>query len=93
VIGSGTPAIIRYGQPFSIQTNDKINRVVLIRLPSVTHGFNQNQGVAEPSFTKSRTALTVAAINPDAAPPGHYMLFIVSNNGVPSVAKIVQVTN
>ena len=93
VIGSGTPAIIRYGQPFSIQTNDRINKVVLIRLPSVTHGFNQNQGVVEPSFTKSKTALRISAMNPDAAPPGHYMLFIVTNNGVPSVAKIVQVTN
>jgi hypothetical protein len=25
------------------------------------------------------------------APPGYYMLFVVNNDGVPSIAKIIQV--
>jgi hypothetical protein len=32
-----------------------------------------------------------APANGNAAPPGYYMLFIVNNAGVPSVAPIVQV--
>jgi hypothetical protein len=28
--------------------------------------------------------------NSNLAPPGHYMLFILNTNGVPSVASIVQ---
>jgi len=28
--------------------------------------------------------------NGNIAPPGHYMLFVVNTNGVPSVARIVQ---
>ncbi|WP_349260739.1 galactose oxidase-like domain-containing protein [Actinocrinis sp.] len=28
--------------------------------------------------------------NANLAPPGHYMLFILNTNGVPSVASIVQ---
>jgi hypothetical protein len=28
----------------------------------------------------------------EAAPPGHYMMFVLDDNRVPSVAKIVQVT-
>lgn len=40
----------------------------------------------------STTLLTVLA-PPDAtvAPPGYYMMFVVSNSGVPSVAKFVHV--
>ena len=35
----------------------------------------------------------LAPSNPNLAPPGHYMLFILNGNGVPSVAKIIQVTS
>jgi hypothetical protein len=31
-----------------------------------------------------------APAGPDLAPPGWYMLFAVSNDGVPSVARFVQ---
>ena len=95
IIGSSTPSVIRYGQQFPIETTaaTSIGRVTLIRLPSVTHGFNQNQSVAQPAFSKSRTGLVVLAIDPVAAPEGHYMLFIVTKQGIPSVAKIVQVTS
>ena len=44
------------------------------------------------SFSRGSGALTVTApLNANLAPPGHYMLFIVNANGVPSVAKIVRV--
>jgi hypothetical protein len=88
------PATIAYGQQFTIQTSDKnINKVVLIRLPSVTHGFNQNQAVGKLSFKKGRGGLTVnGPSDSNIVPPGHYMLFIIDANGVPAVAKIVMVS-
>ena len=44
------------------------------------------------AFTKGTNTLNVTApTNADLAPPGHYMLFIVSSVGVPSVAKIIQI--
>jgi cytochrome c len=36
-------------------------------------------------------AATVPA-NPNIAPPGYYMVFIINSSGVPSVAKMVQIT-
>ena len=86
------PAAIAYGQSFPVETPDKnITRVVLIRLPSVTHGFNQNQGFSRLTFGKSRNGLTVFAPGDrSAAAPGHYMLFILDNKGIPSIAKIVR---
>ena len=35
----------------------------------------------------------VAPSNANLTPPGHYMLFILNSNGVPSVAKIIEVTS
>jgi hypothetical protein len=97
VITSVSSPTLRYGQPFSIQTSaNNIGKVSLIRLGAVSHGFNFNQGVAQLAFKKNnRTkALDVAAFaDRNLVPPGHYLLFIVTNSGVPSVAKIIQVTS
>ena len=44
------------------------------------------------SFTADATGLTVTApTRRTFAPPGHYMLFILNDAGVPSVAKIVRI--
>ena len=89
---SAAPATISYGQQFSVGTPDKnINKVVLIRLGSVTHGFNQNQAVSNLKFKKGKGGLTVdGPVDSNVVPPGHYMLFIVDGGGVPAVAKIVK---
>lgn len=86
------PSQITYDRPFLIATSGVISKVTLIRLPSVTHSFNQNQIFRELTFTQTRCGLeTRLPANSNVVPPGHYMLFIVNSNGVPSVAKIVQV--
>ena len=68
-----------------------IAKVSLIRLGSVTHAFDMNQRFQKLAFTVGAGTLTVTApAVRNRAPRGHYMLFIVDGNGVPSVAKIVQ---
>ena len=91
---SSAPASVSYGQAFTVQTSAaaSIAKVTWIRLSAVTHSTNQNQRMNVLSFTAGSGSLTVTApLNANLAPPGHYMLFIVDGNGVPSVAKIVQV--
>lgn len=93
-IGPSTPSALQYGQSFALETNGvQISKAVLIRLPCMTHGFDFNQGFVELALRKSKNSLQ-ATVPSDmtAAPPGHYMLFIVSNRGFPSVAKIVSVS-
>jgi galactose oxidase len=66
--------------------------VSLIRLGAVTHAFDQNQRFQRLSFTANATGLTVTA--PSSAtrtPPGHYMVFILNGDDVPSVARIVRI--
>jgi hypothetical protein len=51
-----------------------------------------NQRINRLSFAAATGALNVTApSNPNLAPPGHYMLFIINASGVPSIAKIVQI--
>src|SRR5438552_3519687 len=91
---SSAPAGVGYGQTFSVQTPDaaSITAVTWIRLPSVTHAFDQNQRINRLSFTRDSVTLSVTAPNnANVTPPGHYMLFILNGQGVPSVATIVQV--
>jgi hypothetical protein len=85
---------VSYGQTFFVATPDaaSIAKVTLIRLPSVTHSFNQNQVINRLSYSQTPGGLSVVApSDANLAPPGHYMLFLLDGNGVPSVAKIVRI--
>jgi galactose oxidase-like protein/glyoxal oxidase-like protein/List-Bact-rpt repeat protein len=91
---TSAPGSVAYGQVFTVKTPStaSIARVTLIRLSAVTHSFNQNQRGNVLSFSAGSGTLAVTApANANLAPPGHYMMFIVNGNGVPSVAKIVRV--
>ena len=92
---SSAPTSVGYGQTFTVSTPDAatITRVTWVRLPSTTHSFNQNQWFNQLSFSQGSGGLTVATPpNAYQAPPGHYMLYILNGSGVPSVAKVVQLT-
>ena len=91
---TSAPSEVRYGSEFRIVTPDAgaITHVSLIRLGAVTHAFDQNQRFQRLSFTKDGTGLTVTApTSPNRAPPGHYMVFILNQDDVPSIAKIVRI--
>jgi hypothetical protein len=92
---TAAPAIIGYGGSFQVTTPNAANiaSVALIRNGANTHAFDMDQRMLSLSFTKSSGALTVTAPpNANIAPPGYYMLFIVDTNGVPAVARFVQVS-
>jgi hypothetical protein len=91
---SSAPGTLGYSQNFAVQTPDAadIARVALIRPGSVTHSVNFDQRYVDLSFTAGGGGLTVSSPAQSAiAPPGWYMLFLVSDNGVPSVASWVKV--
>ena len=93
---AGAPSAVSYGNAFSVQTPDAatISRVVLVRNGAVTHAFGMDQREVELAFTEQSGSLTITAPpNGNIAPPGYYMLFLLNNSGVPSVARFVQVTS
>jgi hypothetical protein len=90
---SSAPNLISYNSNFTVNTTSAptIAKVVLIPLGSVTHHFNANQRYVSLPFQGAASSLSVQApANANLAQPGYYMLFIVDNNGVPSVASIIR---
>lgn len=90
---TSAPLEITYGTPFAVLTDQAIARVSLIRLPSVTHSFDQNSRSVRLQFESSRDGIAITPpVDGSHAPPGHYMLFVSNAAGVPSVAKIVRLS-
>ena len=88
-------SIIGYGSAFQVQTPDaaNISSVVLMRNGAATHAFDMDQRYVGLSFTSGAGILNVTGPpNGNIAAPGYYMLFILNNAGVPSIATIVQVS-
>jgi galactose oxidase len=89
---TSAPSSVSYNTSFSVATPNAagIASVSLMRLGSVTHHFNTNQRYLSLPFQVGSGTLAVQApANANIAPPGHYMLFILDSNGVPSVASIL----
>ncbi len=86
---------IAWGQQFQIHTPDadRIAKVTMVKLGSSTHAFNVGQRIHNLSFTRGPGVLNVTApFDRVEAQPGHFMLFILDNAGVPSFAPIVKLS-
>jgi hypothetical protein len=91
---ASAPAVATIGTAFSVGTPDaaRIATVALVRCGTSTHAWNGDQRWVDLEFAAQTASLTVTAPpNANVAPPGHYMLFLLDEDGVPSVAKILRV--
>jgi hypothetical protein len=92
---TSVPAEIGYGGSFAITTPDSstIASAVLVRPGSPSHGFDFEQRLVGLAFTSNPGKLTATSPpNGSIAPPGYYMLFLINQAGVPSLAKFVHLT-
>lgn len=90
---TSAPSSLSYGASFAIMTPSpgSIAKVTLLRLGSVTHSFDQNQRFISLDFSSAAGELTVTApASGNLAPPGHYLLFVVNDDGVPSPGQTVR---
>jgi hypothetical protein len=92
------PSIISYGKEFELRTDNSspLQAIALIRTSVTTHCVNTEQryvGLEYASRTNSDTSTLLIKVpsNRNVLPPGYYMLFIVSEEGIPSVARFVLV--
>jgi hypothetical protein len=85
---TGIPAEIRLGESFDVFTPDaaSVAQVNLLRLGAATHAYDENQRIVTLPFVAGAGKVTVdgPTSNYDA-PPGYYMLFLISDLGVPSL--------
>jgi hypothetical protein len=90
----------KLGDYFWLLTGDKtpISEIVLVALGSMTHSYDMNQRVVElpivysGDYGEHSLQISRAPLDAKTAPPGHYMLFVLDEARVPSVAKIVNLT-
>ena len=83
-IGGGPQRVPFHGAPLHARRG-----AALMALGSFTHGFDQNQRYVRLDVTSDGTITPPASAS--IAPPGDYLLFFVSDKGVPSVARSVRV--
>jgi hypothetical protein len=97
-INTSAPTNVAYGQTFFVETPNaaRVTKVTMLRLTSVSHAFNMSQHISTLNFSQTTGGVNVVApLSSNVAPPGHYLLFILTPQSgvlVPSIAKIVQIT-
>lgn len=93
---SSAPSEIYYEENFVIESPDadSIIKVVLVRPMAITHQTDTEQKVLEMPYIYDHTVPTLLTVTaPHSGHPhslaqqGYYMMFIIKNSGVPSVAK------
>jgi hypothetical protein len=90
---TAAPTTLQYATDFSVEfSGGPITEAVLMGLGSMTHSFDTNQRYVQLAVAASgpASAQLVGPANPQTAPPGYYMLFVLDQSHVPSVARMVQ---
>jgi len=91
-ISGVSTATVDLGSTFQVFTPDaaSISSVVLVRPGAPTHAFDMDQRLIALNFSAGPTALDVTAPpNGNVAPPGYYMVFVLNQARVPSVASFI----
>jgi hypothetical protein len=88
---TSAPATVGYNSSFAIGTGPEATKAVLMAPAATTHAVEMNARRVELAVTRTATGFTAVAPTPAVAPPGYYMLFTVTADGVPSTAKWVHV--
>lgn len=92
---TSAPAAVPLGSTFAVGTPDDVVRATLVALGSTTHANDMNQRLISltPVRRPDGTGVDLAAPgNANVALPGQYMLFLLNDAGVPSVARILRIT-
>jgi hypothetical protein len=90
---TAAPATMSYAQAATLTSPDAatITKAHLVKLASVTHTIDQDQHFVPLTVRSSGTTVTVdPPASAGTAPPGYYMLFLLNADGVPSIARTIQ---
>ena len=87
---TAAPEVVELGDTIFVATPDgaDIAKALMVIPGAVTHAQNWTQRInyLDVAETTGGVNLTLPE-NPNHAPPGYYMLFLVNSNGVPSIAE------
>ena len=87
------PNVAGIGQSISVQASAGVQRFTMIRMAAVTHNLNSDTRFLNVPFTGNGTTYQINLhSNANVLIPGYWMLFALNNQGVPSLAKVIQIT-
>jgi Domain of unknown function (DUF1929) len=93
---TNAPVEWHYGQSVDIKTAaaGALSFVSLIRNGVTTHSYDTNQRLVDTPIAAQQNGVVTVQItnNPNLAPPGWYMLFLINNAGVPSIARWIHLS-
>lgn len=87
------PREVSLSESFSIKTTDSdIRWIHLVKPAAVSHGVDSGQRLVDLPFESKHGGQLQATVpsNPNIAPPGHYLLFLVNHKGIPSLGRWVR---
>lgn len=90
------PSRVNYGERFLIKTADSDIRLLsLVKPMAASHGFDSGQRLVDVPFESRGSGLleAIAPENPNVAPPGQYLLFVINHKGTPSHGRWLQLTD
>lgn len=86
------PAAATWGAQVAVTTDRPVRQFALVRMASATHSVNTDQRRIPVAFTGDAGRYTLAIpTDRGALLPGNYMLFALDAQGVPSVARTVNI--
>jgi galactose oxidase len=90
---NSAPATATVGTTINVATNSAVNRIVFMRLSSVTHSVNNEQRRISltPTATGTNTYSVALPASRGTLVPGYYMMFALNAAGVPSVSRTVRI--
>ncbi|MBI2684411.1 MAG: DUF1929 domain-containing protein [Actinobacteria bacterium] len=82
---------LNYGTKFNVGVGASATKFVIVAPGAATHAVDMNQRLLELASTlENGQRYLVTPTNPNTAPPGYYMLFALTDGGVPSPAKWIR---
>ncbi len=88
------PTVVDPGRTvqLNVTSSRTISRVTFVKTGSVTHSWNMEQRFVDLPFNAVGSQLSVQIpARASDVPPGTWMVFVIDNTGVPSLAKMVRV--
>ncbi|KAE8361334.1 galactose oxidase [Aspergillus caelatus] len=90
---TSTPGTVKVGDSITVQTDVEVADFALIRYGSNTHSVNTDQRriSLKPRVTNKISYTLDLPSDPGVVIPGYWMLFAITSEGVPSVARTVHI--
>jgi galactose oxidase len=92
---ASAPAALRNGASFNVKTVSAVTSFAIVRMGSATHSVDTDQRrLSLPlSVGVDGTYKLTIPSDPGVAVPGYWMLFALDSKGVPSVARVIHITD